>query len=123
MESLDLISWAWDESLSRGVGFANGNVWSRSYRRKRARGYEITDLTSEGATKSDISCSREDKVENKTKQHIAKCAFGFAITIMVLKASEDDEDQITVTARWLQGSEYALFESLTGLLRNSIRVR
>ncbi|OTA84482.1 hypothetical protein M434DRAFT_83303 [Hypoxylon sp. CO27-5] len=123
MESLDLISWAWDESLSRGVGFVNGNVWSRSYRRKRARGYETTGLTGEGATKSDISCSREDKVENKTKQHIAKCAFGFAIAIMVLRASEDDEDQITVTARWLQGSEHALFESLTGLLRNSIRVR
>ncbi|KAI0148346.1 hypothetical protein F4776DRAFT_660516 [Hypoxylon sp. NC0597] len=123
MESLDLISWTWDESLSRGVGFVNGNVWSRSYRRKRAKGCETTDLTGERVAKIDVSYSQKEKVENKTKQHIAKCAFGFAITIMVSRASEYEEDEISVMARWLQGGEHALFESLTGLLRKSIRVR
>ncbi|KAI1413856.1 hypothetical protein F5Y13DRAFT_160207 [Hypoxylon sp. FL1857] len=120
MESLDLVSWTWDKPLSRGVGFANGNVWSRSYRRKRARERGSTDSTSERVAQGGIPYSQKGQLGQKTEQHIAKCAFGFSVTIMVSRDTQNDADQSVVMARWLQGSEYALFESFVGLLRTSI---
>ncbi|KAI1133809.1 hypothetical protein F5Y05DRAFT_406993 [Hypoxylon sp. FL0543] len=120
MESLDLISWIWDKSLLRGVGFANGNVWSRSYRRKRMRERERTELTTEGLFK-DVSRLQKHRLEQNTDHNAVPSAFGFCITIFVSRTPNNDEGQSLVVARWLQGGDYALFESFAGLLRNSIR--
>ncbi|KAI0837878.1 hypothetical protein F5Y06DRAFT_270460 [Hypoxylon sp. FL0890] len=121
MDSLDLISWTWDKSLSRGVGFADGNVWSRSYRRRRAREREITGLTGERVAKGNLSHPRENQSEQKPVQDSVRDPFGFSITIGLSRPTGNDADQSVVVARWLQGGDHTLFESFAGLLRNSTR--
>ncbi|KAI1099653.1 hypothetical protein F4804DRAFT_337007 [Jackrogersella minutella] len=122
METLDLVSWTWDKSFSQGIGFVNGNVWSRTYRRKLARQKGGANLTSEEAAKNDPSSSGQTHIGQKTEHDTTQCAFGFSVTIRVLRYMRNDEDQRVVVARWLQGNDYALFESFMGLLRKSVRV-
>lgn len=112
MEGLDLDSWSWSKQLSKGVGFANGNVWSRTYRRKKAR--------ERGDTAGDeSSSSRQKKPKQKVEQDTTHSTFGFLLTI---RASGDTNDrgQVAIVARWLQGDDHAVFESFTGFLRNAI---
>ncbi|OTB01067.1 hypothetical protein M426DRAFT_64625 [Hypoxylon sp. CI-4A] len=114
LQELNLVSWTWEESLSKGVGFVDGNVWSRAYRRKRAR--ENQDTVS-----GELSFSGKKPPKPGTDQDVALCAFGFAITVQPSRDAANDEDQVTVTSRWLQGNDYALFESFTGFLQKAIR--
>ncbi|KAI1740216.1 hypothetical protein F4680DRAFT_123864 [Xylaria scruposa] len=100
IESLDLCLWTWDEKRLRGVGFSEGNVWSRAYRRKR-----------DAATKPETSVPSPD---------VSRCAFGFSISI--LPESPDKPSSGTpVLLRWLQGDDELLFESFGGLIRRCLR--
>ncbi|KAI6087733.1 hypothetical protein F4821DRAFT_103611 [Hypoxylon rubiginosum] len=103
MQALDLVSWSWDESRSRGLGFSDGNVWSRAYRRKKAR--DAIDVQHSGA----------DGRSPATQKPREKCAFGFSVTIRT------DKDNATAVLRWLQGNDHVLFESFAGFLRNFVR--
>ncbi|KAI0188272.1 hypothetical protein EV127DRAFT_131316 [Xylaria flabelliformis] len=104
IESLDLRLWTWDEKRLRGVGFSEGNVWSRAYRRKRAG-----VRADEGAvTKPDTSVPSPD---------VSHCAFGFSVSIL----PEIPDKPTVVLLRWLQGGDELLFESFTGLIRRCLR--
>ncbi|KAI0860350.1 hypothetical protein F4860DRAFT_222910 [Xylaria cubensis] len=107
IESLDLCLWTWDERRLRGVGFSEGNVWSRAYRRKRAG-----VRADEGAV-----TNPETLVPSPDVSH---CAFGFSISI--LPESPDKPNSGTaILLRWLQGDDELLFESFSGLIRRCLR--
>ncbi|GAW23411.1 hypothetical protein ANO14919_129700 [Xylariales sp. No.14919] len=101
-ETLDLRSWVWDEQRLYGVGFADGNVWSRAYRRRKAE---------EVVVKHEMAAPPRD---------VAACAFGFSVSIQ-----PDHPDQPrgspTVILRWLQGDDESLFESFSGVIRRCLR--
>ncbi|KAI1205777.1 uncharacterized protein F4807DRAFT_453750 [Annulohypoxylon truncatum] len=122
MEDIDFALWFWDRSHFRGTGFAEGNVWSRAHRRKRARTKENTNSNDEESTRTNTSSSQEMHHHRTTEHDFAHCAFGFSLTIQVSKDRKNSQDQSVIVARWLQGNDYALFESFTGLLRKSMRL-
>jgi 23S rRNA (adenine1618-N6)-methyltransferase len=103
MESLDLCSWIWDEQRLRGVGFADGNVWSRAYRRKRAG--------ENGPLQQETVIPPLD---------VRTCAFGFSISIQAGDADKSSGSP-AVILRWLQGDDYSLFESFTGAVQRRLR--
>ncbi|KAF3066454.1 putative methyltransferase-like protein C27D7.08c [Daldinia childiae] len=112
MEGIDLDSWSWSKQLSKGVGFSNGNVWSRAYRRKKVR--------ERGNTIEDESSSfRQKKPKQMAEQDTTHSTFGFLLTIQT-SGDKDDKDQVAIVARWLQGNDHTIFESFTGFLRKAI---
>ncbi|KAI1822288.1 hypothetical protein F4861DRAFT_409491 [Xylaria intraflava] len=102
IESISLHSWSWDEQRLRGVGFSDGNVWSRAYRRR---------VDENGATKQEAAIPPLD---------ITTCAFGFSISIQ-LEDPDRPRDRAAIVIRWLQGGNYSLFESFTGVIRRCLR--
>lgn len=119
METLDLVSWKWDSDGSRGVGFADGNVWSRSYRRRKERQQQQTTVSS-SPQNHETSVNGTETDLKKTPRDVAECAFGFAISVQVERSAHDTDDSIVITIRWLQGQDYPLFESFTGMIRATI---
>ncbi|KAI0177948.1 hypothetical protein BJ166DRAFT_36121 [Pestalotiopsis sp. NC0098] len=107
-DGLDLVSWNLDEDRLRVVGFAEQNVWGRAYRRSKARG--------DGKEKPPTS--------DRKQSDVSECPFGFAITVTTGGAEEaakdDGQRTVAVVVRWLQGSDFALFESFAGMLRNAL---
>ncbi|TGJ83628.1 hypothetical protein E0Z10_g5147 [Xylaria hypoxylon] len=105
VESIDLLSWVWDEQRLRGVGFADGNVWSRAFRRRRAEGEVVMRKRETTAPQLDVTA----------------CAFGFSVSIQ-----PDNPDKPSgspaVTLRWLQGDNESLFESFSGVIRRCLRI-
>ncbi|CAJ2502095.1 Uu.00g049480.m01.CDS01 [Anthostomella pinea] len=111
LKALDLVAWNWDEQRSEGTGFADGNVWSRAHRRKKAR--EQTPVARGGTV---VSAETQ-------QQDVRKCAFGFAISIRTENgAGNDVSESVVVMLWWLQGNDAKLFESFAGVVRNSVRV-
>jgi 23S rRNA (adenine1618-N6)-methyltransferase len=104
-EGLDLVSWDLDEEDLRGVGFAEGNVWSRVYRRGKDR-------------RIATSAPRDGKFGGEVD--VSQCAFGFSIRIQTVKELGEG-DSVTVTLRWLQGTDPGMFESFAGMLRNAFQ--
>ncbi|KAI1383709.1 uncharacterized protein F4822DRAFT_85916 [Hypoxylon trugodes] len=111
IENLDLVSWTWDQPPSSGLGFVDGNVWGRAYRRQRAR-EQIIRRTGNGQPVHSHPLAQQKSHE--------ECAFGFSVAIQPLKDLGSIENRCTVVVRWLQGNEYAVFESFTGFLRKSM---
>ncbi|KAI0022477.1 hypothetical protein F4780DRAFT_777542 [Xylariomycetidae sp. FL0641] len=105
MEAHDLVSWSWDGQRARGIGFSAGNVWSRAYRRKKAR--ETADSLAQKPSGQSLAIGRP--------------TFGFAVSVR--EERQQDHDVIAVTLRWLQGDDYTLFESFAGVLRNAVHPR
>ncbi|KAI0508706.1 hypothetical protein F5B22DRAFT_388326 [Xylaria bambusicola] len=107
MKSLGLCSWTWDEQRLRGVGFAHGNVWSRAYRRRRAREGIVAAQQESTASPLDV----------------VNCAFGFSISISIPidNTAEPGSSNPAVTVCWLQGDDEGLFESFSGVVRRSLR--
>jgi 23S rRNA (adenine1618-N6)-methyltransferase len=107
-DGLSLESWSMDEDRLRVVGFTDQNVWGRAYRRSKTN-RSVTGLT---ATKS------------RTTKALSQCCFGFSITIVTEKLDQNDEQDaehiVAVVVRWLQGNDYPLFESFSGMLRNAL---
>ncbi|KAH6683571.1 hypothetical protein F5X68DRAFT_262997 [Plectosphaerella plurivora] len=92
MSSLELISWDWDKELLRGVGRAGENVWSRAFRRRKAR---------EGA--------------NSAHADTDLCAFGFEVLVSVKTTGMD------VSCHWREGHDAVIFESFTGYLKTQLK--
>ncbi|KAI1332413.1 hypothetical protein F5Y16DRAFT_394487 [Xylariaceae sp. FL0255] len=103
MTSLDLTSWNWDEKHHRGIGFSPGNVWSRAYRRRKARG-ELRETAAVDSSPSDV----------------LECKFGFSISLAPQK-QPDNSGTASVVVRWHQGDDYSVFESFVGIVRSRIR--
>ncbi|RYP02855.1 hypothetical protein DL765_010669 [Monosporascus sp. GIB2] len=121
METLDLVSWNWDALLSRGIGFADGNVWSRAYRRRKERRNYMTTASPQGDEASTDKAKKSPDLSTQQKlRGVADCAFGFALSIRVEHGSRGTTDEVTLAVRWLQGHDYLLFESFTGMLRSAI---
>ncbi|KAI1845854.1 hypothetical protein JX265_011251 [Neoarthrinium moseri] len=103
-DGLDLVSWNMDEDRLRVVGFANQNVWSRSYRRSKDKGI----------------LARPRPAKGKADKTVLDCPFGFSISINAKQDQSGEEDEVRVVVRWLQGTDYGLFESFFGMLRNAL---
>lgn len=93
VSNLDLLSWSWDKESLTGTGRTPGNVWNRSWRRKKkaleAAGQEVT---------------RDERD-----------VFGFKISV------ELSPGKTSVECRWLEGHDYVTFESFQGFLKTTIR--
>lgn len=84
------VRWEWDKAKDEGVGFAEGNVWGRSARRKK-----ISEVV--------------DKPQAETP--IGEMAFGFRISV------KEEDDKTVVLVRWIKGVDSVLFESFCGLVK------
>jgi len=93
------LQWKWVTTISTGVGFAEGNVWSRAARRRSIR------------SPSSADSSIDEDME---------MALGFKIT---LQEKSDPGPGILVTARWLKGYDTVLFESFCGMLKRKLETR
>lgn len=103
MCSLELVSWDWDKQRLRGVGRAPENVWSRSWRRKKAA------LQREGTFDGVMTKAMADGS--------GPCAFGFEIDLDIKRAG------MTVRCRWREGHDASLFESFCGFLKTRLTAR
>ncbi|KAI1491297.1 hypothetical protein F5X96DRAFT_486255 [Biscogniauxia mediterranea] len=119
LAAFDLVSWHWSEQRLRGVGFTDGNVWSRAYRRRKIR--EQRDMSSTKETAPNQPYIQPTR-STKKGQCTTSFAFGFAITINLDNDANEAYRKATVVLRWLQGNDYSLFESFAGVLRNIVRV-
>lgn len=100
IECLDLLSWSWDKALSKGLGRASENVWSRAWRRKKQ--LEARDKASNPEEPSDLG---ETKL----------CRFGFAVSVRA------ESEKVSVILRWVEGHDQVLFESFGGYVLRPLR--
>ncbi|KAI1352462.1 hypothetical protein F5Y01DRAFT_95223 [Xylaria sp. FL0043] len=103
--SLSLRSWGWDDQRLRGVGFADGNVWSRAYRRRRAVNSVAMDLQESAVSRLEVG----------------DCAFGFSVSIQSESVNKSGGSSPAVILCWLQGDDESLFESFSGVIRRCLR--
>ncbi|KAI5923561.1 hypothetical protein F4810DRAFT_198996 [Camillea tinctor] len=115
--AFDLLSWNWNEQCLRGVGFAEKNVWSRAYRRRKTR--EQGDV--ENIEKATDSSYNQPMRSTQRGEDVTSCAFGFAISINFEHDTSRAFQKATVVLRWLQGNDYLLFESFAEVFRKTIR--
>lgn len=106
VRALDLRSWAWDKQRLRGVGFADGNVWSRAYRRRKKVGE---------------SASTKQGLVSTTLPDIATCAFGFSLSVQSTESDQLSSHHPAIILRWLHGEDEGLFESFAGVVRRCLR--
>lgn len=92
-----LIRGPYRPALSAGIGFAKGNVWSRSARRKQQHGSSSTQS-------GDAEMADGDDP-----------ALGFKISLRL-----GQEEAVNVMVRWLQGKDSVLFESFCGMLKRQL---
>lgn len=100
LQSLEL-RWQYRPIMATGVGFANGNVWSRAARRKQQQ--SPTD-----STDKDHPMNEEDEDRGP--------ALGFKIQLR-----KETEGGVLVMVRWLQGRDSVLFESFCGMLKRQLK--
>ena len=101
IQALD-IRWQYRSIMATGVGFANGNVWSRAARRKQQQSLD-------GSTSKDDAMNEEDEDGGP--------ALGFKIQLR-----KGNEGGAEVMVRWLQGRDSVLFESFCGMLKRQLKV-
>ncbi|KAI9756542.1 MAG: hypothetical protein M4579_003801 [Chaenotheca gracillima] len=97
LEDLGL-QWQWKPAMAMGVGFADGNVWSRASRRRQKRAKEGVEDMQDESSDSD------------------EAALGFKIQLTASKESKD----VNVIIRWLKGNDSVLFESFCGMLKRKV---
>jgi len=96
------LRWQWRPALASGVGFAQGNVWSRAARRKHLQQDSQSTKIADGIHDMDVS-----EVES---------AFVFKIQLQ-----ENTERGVEVNVRWLQGKDIVLIESFSGMLKRKLQ--
>ncbi len=99
LESLDLISWQWDNSTLSGLGRAAQNTWSRAWKRKQKFGRE-NDKGNESATSKTVNPEI--------------CKFGFKIAVQV------EQSKTRVSLRWVEGYDQPIFESFRGFMQTTL---
>jgi 23S rRNA (adenine1618-N6)-methyltransferase len=98
--SLELMSWTWEPEAARGLGRTRENVWGRAWRRKRLR-----EQSSEERQHADGAVAGAPE----------ECRLGFEIAVVVGRS------ETTVSLRWREGHDQAIFESLGGFLRGKLK--
>ncbi|KAI9887988.1 MAG: hypothetical protein M1823_000245 [Watsoniomyces obsoletus] len=102
--------WQWKSSMSTGIGFVMGDVWSRAYRRKQ-KALEIR-----GGDQQQPNKDAEDEDEEEIDHENA--TLGFKIqTRLELKGTSG----VNVSIRWLKGVDPVLFESFCGMLKRKLQ--
>ena len=85
--------------LATGLGFANGNVWSRAARRRKQQ----LGLSSTNDAASDNESDDDEP------------AFGFKVQLM-----SSEKGIVEVLVRWVKGTDSVLFESFCGMLKQQL---
>lgn len=88
---LELVSWDWDSERLEGTGRSVGNVWNRAWRRRRK-----------------LEKGRQEEGGALEKQGVQ---FGFRVWVRVRR------DGVSVSCRWLEGEDVAVFDSFQGYLK------
>lgn len=84
----------WKSTVSTGLGFSEGAVWSRAARRKAARG-------------------------DNPDSNSGEFSFGFKICVEPgLEGTELGKTRISI--RWMKGHDSVVFESFCGMLAKKI---
>ncbi|CAD6576060.1 MAG: hypothetical protein ASARMPRED_007590 [Alectoria sarmentosa] len=96
------LRWQYRPIMATGVGFADGNVWSRAARRKQQQ-------SPTNSTDKDQAVDQEDEDGGP--------ALGFKIQLR-----QETEGVVQVMVRWLQGRDSVLFESFCGMLKRQLKV-
>jgi 23S rRNA (adenine1618-N6)-methyltransferase len=99
LQSLELLSWTWDQEKQEGHGRARENVWSRAWRRKKL------SKTKDGGVEPEPTLSPADS---------DVCKFGFLISI------HTEETNIKILLRWVEGLDQAIFESFRGFMQRTL---
>ena len=89
--------------MATGLGFANGNVWSRAARRQQAQ------------KSSHAMANMEAEHESDDDMDDSEPALGFKIQL-----SSEDQGSVGVMVRWIQGQDSVLFESFCGMLKRQL---
>ena len=85
--------------LATGLGFTNGNVWSRAARRRKQQvGQASTD---------DAGPDNESDEDEPV--------FGFKVQLM-----SSQRGSVEVLVRWVKGTDSVLFESFCGMLKRQL---
>ena len=85
--------------LATGLGFANGNVWSRAARRRKQQ-------LGRGSTDDAASDNESDDDEP---------VLGFKVQLV-----SSEKGSVEVLVRWIQGRDSVLFESFCGMLKRQL---
>ena len=93
--------WTWDKSLSAGIGFSTGNVWSRQARRKM----KLAGQEGSASRLSDIPVDPELGIRTQLKIVSTKDSEGRAVEVLI---------------SWIQGTDSVLFESFCGMLKRKL---
>lgn len=89
-------SWTWDAGTGEWVGFSEGDVWSRSARRKMKDKVEVETET------------------EKRDMHGPELKFSVRITVKAV------HERTEVMVRWLKGEDSVLFESFCGMVKRTV---
>ncbi|KAJ5721398.1 uncharacterized protein N7483_009332 [Penicillium malachiteum] len=93
--------WNWDQSLSAGVGFASGNVWSRQARRK----LKIAGEQGSMASLTNIPPEVE---------------LGVRVQLKLTHVQGSSGNTVEVLISWIRGTDSVLFESFCGMLKRKL---
>ena len=85
--------------LATGLGFANGNVWSRAARRR----------------KQQVRHEPTNNVTSDNESDDSEPAFGFKVQL-----NSGEGDSVDLLVRWIQGRDSVLFESFCGMLKRQL---
>ena len=96
MAALEL-QWQYNAALHQGIGFANGNVWSRAARRSK---------------RSQVDAGRAGHLDKPPEDDDQ--ALGFRLSL------QERDNGAVVDVRWLLGTNSVLYESFCGMLRRRL---
>ena len=85
--------------LATGLGFADGNVWSRAARRR----------------KQQLRHDSKNKAASDSEGDDSEPAFGFKVQLR-----SGEKGSVEVSVRWIQGRDSVLFESFCGMLKREL---
>ena len=85
--------------LATGLGFADGNVWSRAARRR----------------KQQLRHDSKNKAASDSESDDSESAFGFKVQLR-----SGEKGSVEVSVRWIQGRDSVLFESFCGMLKREL---
>ena len=108
LQALDLY-WQYRPVISTGIGFAEGNVWSRSARRSKLKRAIVASPLPQTKNSSNEGSNEEAEGDGEP-------ALGFKVQIRQSK----ETDEIEVAIRWLKGHQSVLYESFCGMLKRQI---
>jgi 23S rRNA (adenine1618-N6)-methyltransferase len=109
LKELD-VRWQWRTNVCTGVMEAKENVWSRAGRRKKKFADAGGETASEDAQMRETQKDTEEEDDEDSEEDDEPVVLAVKI---VCKAE-------LVEVRWLRGSDYKIFTSFCGMLKNNV---